>query len=356
MRTLSRHARFGTLILASLALGCESSVEPTPGGSAEIVLESGAAQGANVGSTLSIAPAVRVLNNDGQPVEGVSVTFEALTGSGSITGSSAMTDATGRAAVGSWTLGSVGENVIRARVNGVQPLLITAVGRCVAGTTLPIDASATGSLASGDCRFSGNQLTDRYTFTTTTQRAVRFTQHSAFFDAFLELQGAGNIVATNNDSSTTTDNASFRVLLAPGSYDLHPSSLDASRTGSYTVLASAAPESEPGCEALFTVPGISTVQAIANDDCVDGSYRFDEVVIYLHAGRTYVFNMSSATIDSFLELYQDGANQPMMQHDDISASNINARISVDPPVSGYYLLRATTALAANRGSYTLTIE
>ena len=356
MRMSSRQARVATILLAGFALGCESSVEPGPGEGSQIVLEDGAAQGANVGSALPIAPVVRVVNGNGQAVSGTTVFFEPFQGSGSVTGSSASTDADGRAAVGGWTLGSVGENTLRARVNGVTPLVITAVGRCVAGTGLAIDASATGSLGSGDCRFAGNQYTDRYTFTTSTQVAVRFTQRSAFHDAFLELQGPGNVVAANDDSSATTQNSSFRVLLAPGSYDLHPSSYEAAETGAYTVLASAAPESEPGCETIFAVPGITTVQTIANDDCPTGNFRFDRFVLYLHAGRTYTVNMTSVNVDAFLEIYRDDAQQPSASHDDISGTNTNARITFDPPVSGYYQVRASHSRAADRGSYTLSIQ
>jgi len=51
-------------------------------------------------------------------VPGVLVEFEVISGGGSVTGGSAVTDAVGRAEVGSWTLGSADPNQLRATVAG----------------------------------------------------------------------------------------------------------------------------------------------------------------------------------------------------------------------------------------------
>src|SRR5687768_17508895 len=142
MRTDSRRLVLRTFLLAGLVAGCESSVEPTR--EVRIVLDQGGGQGANVGSTLAVAPVVKVLNSQGAPMADVRVNFAIASGGGSITGTSVNTDASGRAALGSWTLGSVGENQVTASVSGALPFVITAVGRCVAGQTIEIDETIAG--------------------------------------------------------------------------------------------------------------------------------------------------------------------------------------------------------------------
>ena len=353
MRTASRSAVLRTILLAGFALGCESSVEPT--GGIQLSLQEGAEQNANVGSAVAVAPAVKVVNRQGQPMQGVRVNFAIQSGGGSITGTSVNTDANGLATLGSWTLGSVGQNEIVASVAGVEPLVITAVGRCVAGTTLGIDESAAGNLSSGDCRFASGEFTDRYTFTTTVQRAVRFTQTSSSVNSFLELQGPGNVVAFNNDTPSST-NSSFKVLLAPGSYDLNPSSTAAGQSGAYTVSAAAAPDSETGCEIVFAVPGIETVQTLANTDCVSEGYRYDAIAVYMHAGRLYTITMNSPTFNTYLQLVNYSNSVLVDENDNIGPSNTNARILYRPTVSGFYLIAAQSATTAGLGNYTLIIN
>lgn len=354
MRTRFRNSAIRVLLLAGLAAGCENSVEPT--GQIEITLEEGGGQSANVGSVLPVAPVVRVADRNGQPMAGVRVNFAISSGGGSVTGTSVNTDANGLAGLGSWTLGSVGENQLTASVTGVEPFVISAVGRCVAGTTIAIDETAAGNLSSSDCRFANGEYTDRFTFTTAIQRAVRFSQASASVNSFLELQGASNVVAFNNDVQQGTNNAGFKVLLAPGTYDLNPSTVTSAQSGAYTVSAAAAPESETGCEIVFAVPGIETVQTLASTDCVSEGYRYDAVAVYLHAGRTYTITMNSPSFDTYLQLltYADGTE--VKKNDDISPSNTNARIIYEPTVSGFYLIAAQSATTTGLGNYTLIIQ
>ncbi len=79
------------------------------------------------GTTLGIAPSVTVLDNVGGPASGVTVTFSVASGGGSITGATAVTNASGIATVGSWTLGSgLGANTLQASVTGITPVTFTA--------------------------------------------------------------------------------------------------------------------------------------------------------------------------------------------------------------------------------------
>jgi hypothetical protein len=72
---------------------------------------------------------VKVTDQFGNPVQNVLVTFNVASGGGSITGQAANTNASGIAAVGSWTLGkTAGANTLQAIVGGLPAVTFTATG------------------------------------------------------------------------------------------------------------------------------------------------------------------------------------------------------------------------------------
>ena len=72
-----------------------------------------------VGTAVAVAPAVIALDDGGNPMGGVWVTFEITSGGGQITGATQLTNAQGIARVGSWTLGTnAGANSITATAEG----------------------------------------------------------------------------------------------------------------------------------------------------------------------------------------------------------------------------------------------
>ena len=71
-----------------------------------MVAHAGDNQTATAGTAVAIAPAVLLTDQQGQPVPGVAVTFVVVSGGGSVTGASAVSDTLGVATVGSWTLGT----------------------------------------------------------------------------------------------------------------------------------------------------------------------------------------------------------------------------------------------------------
>ncbi len=85
---------------------------------AEIEVYAGTGQAAVQGTSVAVAPTVLVTDAGGNPVVGAAVTFAVGLGGGAATGTSQLTDAQGRAAVGSWTLGSGAVNTLTATVAG----------------------------------------------------------------------------------------------------------------------------------------------------------------------------------------------------------------------------------------------
>ena len=95
----------------------------TVGPAAQIAANAGDGQSASAGTAVSTPPSVIVTDANNNPVPGVSVTFTVASGGGSVTGSSATTDASGIATVGSWTLGATaGTNTLMATSDSLSPV------------------------------------------------------------------------------------------------------------------------------------------------------------------------------------------------------------------------------------------
>jgi N-acetylneuraminic acid mutarotase len=96
-------------------------------------MQSGDSQFATVGRPVPLSPSVRVSDDSGRPVAGVSVTFAVTSGDGSATGTEARSDTAGVAAVGSWTLGpEIGRNTLTATIQGSDAgsIVFTAIAMC----------------------------------------------------------------------------------------------------------------------------------------------------------------------------------------------------------------------------------
>ncbi len=139
----------------------------TAGAAAQISVSAGNNQSATVGTGVPVPPAVLVADQFGNGVGAVSVTFAVTSGGGSVTGANATSGATGVAAVGSWTLGSVaGSNTLSASAPGLagSPITFTATGLSGAATQMVL--------------FAGNSQTDTVAATLATAYAVRVTDNA----------------------------------------------------------------------------------------------------------------------------------------------------------------------------------
>ncbi|MEO5569215.1 MAG: hypothetical protein ABIR92_12025 [Gemmatimonadaceae bacterium] len=109
------------------------------GAAAAMTVSAGQSQSATVGTAVTTKPAVLVADADANPVSGVTVTFTATAGGGTVTGGSQVTSATGVATVGDWTLGATaGTNTLSAAATGLTTVTFTATGIAAAGTTTNI--------------------------------------------------------------------------------------------------------------------------------------------------------------------------------------------------------------------------
>ncbi|HEX9727680.1 MAG TPA: hypothetical protein VGA37_04190, partial [Gemmatimonadales bacterium] len=139
-------------LIGTSATFTATGVAGTP---ANIVIDQGDGQTGLVGTTLPVVPRVLVTDANGNPVPGISVTFEVALGSGNITGATPQTGVNGMAAIGGWTLGTTpGANALRAFLTN-PPEPVTQAARVA-------KSDSTAALAS-----PAAPATDTLTFTAT---------------------------------------------------------------------------------------------------------------------------------------------------------------------------------------------
>lgn len=113
-----------------IACGDDDPVEPDLPEPASLTITAGNGQTAAAGTAVATAPTVRVLDQDGAPIEGLTVTFAVGNGGGTITGPTPETNSTGHASVGSWTLGAAsGANTLTASVTGLPAVTFNATAQ-----------------------------------------------------------------------------------------------------------------------------------------------------------------------------------------------------------------------------------
>jgi hypothetical protein len=123
-----------TATAAGLTKGSPATFSATA--SAQVVTSLVKVQGDNqiglIGKAVNLPPTVRVADQIGAGVQGVTVNFAAMTGGGSVSAASAVSDAQGLASVG-WTIGgSAGANTVQASSAGLTSVTFTATGQAAA--------------------------------------------------------------------------------------------------------------------------------------------------------------------------------------------------------------------------------
>ena len=123
---------------------------PLPDAPASLTKFAGDAQQATVGEPVQTIPVVLVRDQHGNPVPGVTVTFQVIAGGGNIQNTIATTDDEGLASVGRWTLGTVVQpQSLRASVSGLTPVVFTLTPEAGAGVQFVIEGTPPTAATSG---------------------------------------------------------------------------------------------------------------------------------------------------------------------------------------------------------------
>jgi len=137
------------LALAALVAGCGDGGGTSPSVATTVTATSSVSQTAVAGAAVADAPAVRVLDQRGDPMPGVSVSFTAI-GGGAVSSPAATTDAGGVASAGGWTLGpTAGSQSVSASVGSLAPVTFGAVAQARVPTTAVAGSAITQTALTG---------------------------------------------------------------------------------------------------------------------------------------------------------------------------------------------------------------
>src|SRR5205814_6241241 len=267
------------IVNGSVPITESAAVSVNPAAAATIGPNGGSGQQAPAGSTLPVPPSVIVTDAFGNPVSGVSVTFAPGPGSGSVTGATQMSDASGIATVGSWTLGpTAGQNTLMATAGSLSgsPVTFTAVGTAGAATQLTISTPPPATAQSG-VAFTPQpvlQLRDA-NGNAVSQAGTRVTAVIATGPTGATLT---NATATTTGSGAATFNG-LAISGSVGGYTLRFESgtLSAPTSGTITLSAGTAatiaansPTSQPGTAGAAVSSPPSVIVKDANGNPVSG--------------------------------------------------------------------------------------
>jgi hypothetical protein len=321
-------------------------------------------QTADDGTAVAIPPAVTVRDANGNPVAGVSVIFAVGMGGGTVTGGSQVTNASGVATVGSWTLGATGTNTLTATAASLPPVTFTATARpraaCSVATPHTLGTTSNGELTTTDCRLTDGSFIDYFSTTVSPAGAYVFTQTATSgsppWDTFLILYGADAwAIGANDDIDPgVVLNSRIKALLPSANYILGATSYDPAVTGTYTVSSAATSSAITDCEEVFIARGVTTSQELQTTDCLFSGFYSDDMLIFLRAGQSVTISMNSTAVDAYLELWD--VNGIVASNDDKDATTNDAQIVFTPTVNAFYLIVPTTAVAGGTGAYTLIIN
>jgi hypothetical protein len=356
LRSFSTQIVLAAIVALQMSCGDSSG----PGNSAaSIEANSSTTIGAAPGTAVAEVPSVIVRDASNNPLSGVSVTFAVTAGGGSITGGHAVSNASGVATVGSWTLGTAGgTNTLTATTGGLAPITFTAQGAdpCDITVAHTLGTTSNGQLTLSDCDLGDGSFVDLYSINIPSAGTYLFTQ-SANFDTYLFLVGSQSVIA-ENDNGAQTNTSFLKAILPAGLFVLGPNSLQPGVTGTYSLTSAATTAEVTNCENVFTTAGITSQQSLQTSDCSLGGIFGDVYLIYLTGNRTITASMSSSAVDSYLELTADGGSAILASNDDIDGTTQNARLTFTAPsnAAGYYVLTARTKVAGVTGAYTLAIQ
>jgi hypothetical protein len=262
------------LLRASIALTCtllaacggDSVSPPTP---TSVTATSVAAQSAVVGTPVSAAPAVKVVDQSGSPISGVTVQFAVTAGGGTLGRTSATTDASGSASAGSWTLGTVaGVNTATATVGSLASVQFTATATAATAATIAVvGGSDNQSAAIGSAVSAAPSVVvkDQYGNPVAGQSVT-----------FAIASGGGSL--TGATATTGTDGiaraGAWTLGIASGSQQVRAS------TGSLSTTISATATIPSGCVVTHYALGATLGLSWDANDCANSSFsnrRYDRL-------------------------------------------------------------------------------
>src|SRR5436309_2812749 len=222
---MNRRRRFVRVAVAALlaaAAACGGDSTGTGPQAASVTGIAGDSQTAPTGSVLTFPLSFVALGSNGQPAQGVHVTWSATpSGGASFTPATETTDVNGAASTTA-TLGSVLGNItIHAAVSGVSDVVYhaTALDPCAYLAPYALGDTVIGALKTTDCNFGhSGWYYDFYALDLPVgQQSIRLAMNSATFDTWVDLWSVdGPLFGFDDDVALGTVQNSQLDIILPG--------------------------------------------------------------------------------------------------------------------------------------------
>ena len=208
------------------------SVDTSPRTATRLAKISGDDQSGFTGEVLANPFVVEVRDQFDDPLEGVTVTFAVLTGSGALSATTAMTDANGQAA-STLTLGSEpGANTVEISVEGVSETVVFS-----AEASLPPPAPTTLSIVSDDNQtgLTGETLADPFVVEVLDQ----YGNPISGVTVTITVLGDDGVLSTETTMTDANGRAEITLTLGtePGGYTVEVGVEGVAETATFTVVA-----------------------------------------------------------------------------------------------------------------------
>ena len=307
------------------------TVNSQPGPASSLSVISGDAQQGAPGSTLPTPLTVRATDAGGNAKPGIAVTFAVTSGGGSLSSTTATTNASGDAVSGSWTLGT-GQCLQRVNASaGTLNAGFTGSTR----SSIAIGGSASGDLSATDCVVNG-AYADEYDLTTPAG-AVNISLSSAAAGALL------NVSTADGTQLIASDPAAVRLITAASSKTV-TSTASPGATGAYTLSVASTSSDVTDCTPVFIEIGASTDQTLSTTDCKTNyaGVSGDAFSVYIPAGITVRISQTAIPLDALIA-FKSPSGSLIVERDNggVGASGTEV-ITYTAPTSGVYTIVATS--------------
>ncbi len=359
--------------IGAFACGGDSS-GPSGPRAASVTGIAGDSQVAPTNVPLDFPLSMTLLGSNGQPIQGVSVTWSAVPANGaSFSPQPSVSDANGIAAT-TVTMGAIQDTiVINAAVPGVaQPVVFhaLAVDPCTFARLYTFGSTVNGALTTVDCN-AGGYYTDLYAISFAAQTGLTINMTGNFdtwIDWYHDNGSTLEPIGFHDDIAFPGNlNSRLQAVVSPGDYILAPNTANAGVTGAYQITSSTRAQRASGCGELWVTRGVILADSIAAGDCPDttgvGSYG-DSLKIILLSGTVLKVAARSGAVNPRLALFRVIFKQPpstdslflAASNDDSSGTTTNAFVSYTASQGAVFIIFAGTTGTGQTGPYTLDIS
>lgn len=254
------------------------------------------------------------------------------------------------------------------------------------GWDLPIDRNRmirsgenkSSSLDSGDRALGDGSYFEAWFFEGRAGQRVTITMRSGAFDTFLAVgRHNGDVIETNDDyeGSASTNSQIAIELPADGMYMIRANSLEAAKTGEYTLTleggsggpanigkgntggATMTAEQVLGMPVnrsrmLQSAQQVSGSLDASDNKLTDDSY-FEVYYVELAAGQTVTVTMRSGAFDTYLSIGSQGSAEAAESNDDMEEGNTDSRVTYTASTAGTYVIIANSLEAGKTGDFTV---